>query len=1493
MIKKLLLFTSFLIVLGSFKLSFGQISPIQSGGCAPYEAKFNFSTSETLTNIMWDFGDPGTGSSLEVTHIFINPGVYIITFDADNGDTHIHETATVTVYGKPSTDFLSDITSGCLGDTIHFADISEATEGTNIESWAWTWGNGEGSTEQSPSYLFQEEGIFNISLKVTDNNGCDSSIIKMQYITLSTPPVSVISSDASLSACTPPLTLNFTGENSHADSPYSGGVASYFWEFHDGTTATTAYPPEMTFAENGSFSFSLTTGDINGCKNTVNSSVVIGSPVSEFSVINDGYQLGDTLCSLVRFAASPAGEYHYDFGNGETGDFSNDTILYNYPFTNEPHSTYEVRLVSSSTNGSCPDTSFQTVVIENIQAKMTPGDSASCLKRFTLDYSNISIPSVNIAESYWYQTNLPDTVETPNYSYEYQYIMRDDEFSHNNSLHFIANLKVVSLHGCVSSISSSLELSPPTITFTADKTQGCAPLEVDFHTVTTVCFDLYEPFYHTWDFGDGTTDVDNEEKHVFQTPGEYEVSVSTTHYGECQDTSFVVLIKVGERADLNFSVMPDEVCPGEPVYFTDLTSPADSVDDWHFQTDGNLMSACSGTQNPFWSFSSEAGLHDVVFTGGYNGCYTSVTQEDAVHIKGPVVHIDNMKIDCDDLSTVSFTGDSTETEAVVWDFGDGNFSSEINPIHTYASPGEYTVTLTGSNSLSGCSDFSESKVVIITELEANFMVESEVCARDSVSFSAALSKSVHREYHRGFLWYWGDGSRSLVSSESSALHVFDTAGVFETTLVVRDVNWCTDTATFTINVFDVYPEFEATPEYGCAPFNTDFTNISTFDHGTQLASSYWTFNTDDTSQEENPSYEFTDVLMASYQVSLTVTDSMGCTNTKVSQILNSIPNTNFTPETITKCAGDSTLFLPSDTTHNLYRWNMGDGTIVTSSGSGFYHTYDFEGNFPIQIYVEDSINCIAADTVYNKFLIQDFPSVGFSVLEDNILDSDTLCYPATLTFVDTTSISNSDFDYLSWNLGVIDNVLPLDTVIAYFPERGSFETSLEVGTTYGCVTTVKRNLVLVGPVANINISDTLICKGHSVEISISDSINVKSYTFDFGDGTSETPTVNPVSHYYNTHPSGGVLYPTLIVHSNTHDCSMAIRKPLKIHQVIADFVINDADIISDSAVCLNENIHILHNSTGGADNWAWSYGDNTTNISGQDEDDHFYKSSGVYEIALNILDTETQCVDTITKQVVIHPLPVVNAMVADTCSGDAIEIILESPNDSLQFDWTPKEYVFDENVQNPFVNPPESMYFYVAVTDTNNCKAFDTAYVYIQHRPDASDWDTTIIVGQSIVMNAFIDSTFTYSWESDHETDCKFCPQVNVQPLPNPTSHDVEVLDYFVTIKDTLDCFEEKYMYAVTVLPETSLDMPTVFTPTGDGINDIVYVRGWGIKELVEYKIYNRWGQVVFSTDDINVGWDGTWKGQKQNADTYVYHVTIKTYIETEIFKKGYINLVR
>ena len=87
--------------------------------------------------------------------------------------------------------------------------------------------------------------------------------------------------------------------------------------------------------------------------------------------------------------------------------------------------------------------------------------------------------------------------------------------------------------------------------------------------------------------------------------------------------------------------------------------------------------------------------------------------------------------------------------------------------------------------------------------------------------------------------------------------------------------------------------------------------------------------------------------------------------------------------------------------------------------------------------------------------------------------------------------------------------------------------------------------------------------------------------------------------------------------------------------------------------------------------------------------------------------------------------------------------------------------------------------------------------------------------------------------------------------------------------------------------------MPTAFTPNGDGTNDIFYAKGFGIKKLVSFKIFNRLGQLLFVSTDENVGWDGTYKGEMSKQDVYTYLVNFQAIDGKKHTKTGHVTLLK
>ena len=172
--------------------------------------------------------------------------------------------------------------------------------------------------------------------------------------------------------------------------------------------------------------------------------------------------------------------------------------------------------------------------------------------------------------------------------------------------------------------------------------------------------------------------------------------------------------------------------------------------------------------------------------------------------------------------------------------------------------------------------------------------------------------------------------------------------------------------------------------------------------------------------------------------------------------------------------------------------------------------------------------------------------------------------------------------------------------------------------------------------------------------------------------------------------------------------------------------------------------------------------------------------------------------------------------------------------------------------------------------------------------PDDTPFTDTIIIGDQVTLP--VDNNFganIFTWTPPTKLSCLDC----ANPIAGPLLADTV---YSLLIEDVKNCFQKTKTFTIIVKPITHIKLPTTFTPNGDGNNDIVFVRGWGIKKLISFEIYNRWGELMYKGTDINEGWNGYYKDELQNNDVYAYKVIAISWLnDTEMVKEGYIHLMR
>ena len=159
--------------------------------------------------------------------------------------------------------------------------------------------------------------------------------------------------------------------------------------------------------------------------------------------------------------------------------------------------------------------------------------------------------------------------------------------------------------------------------------------------------------------------------------------------------------------------------------------------------------------------------------------------------------------------------------------------------------------------------------------------------------------------------------------------------------------------------------------------------------------------------------------------------------------------------------------------------------------------------------------------------------------------------------------------------------------------------------------------------------------------------------------------------------------------------------------------------------------------------------------------------------------------------------------------------------------------------------------------------------------------DTTVLIGNTVQLTAT--GGFTYQWSPP--------TYLNNTDIPNPISIPLTNISYLVYVTDQYGCSATDTVNII-VDDATSIFIPNAFSPNNDGQNDVLYVRGNGIKDLL-FVIYDRWGEKIFETTDKTIGWDGTYKGKELPTSVFTYYVKAVYYSNEEVVKKGNVTLVK
>jgi gliding motility-associated-like protein len=231
------------------------------------------------------------------------------------------------------------------------------------------------------------------------------------------------------------------------------------------------------------------------------------------------------------------------------------------------------------------------------------------------------------------------------------------------------------------------------------------------------------------------------------------------------------------------------------------------------------------------------------------------------------------------------------------------------------------------------------------------------------------------------------------------------------------------------------------------------------------------------------------------------------------------------------------------------------------------------------------------------------------------------------------------------------------------------------------------------------------------------------------------------------------------------------------------------------------------------------------------------------------------------------------------CKGERTTLEATGGN---TFKWLPSSGLNSDNASRVVASPRETTIYTVDVSYNTYCGNTATVMVTVNDLPTVyAGRDTTYQINDVIMLSA--SGTGNFVWESGEGVDCRTCATTQVYPSRNTC--------YVVKVTNEEGC-EASDEVCLEIKNDFSVFMPNSFTPNGDGLNDDFRVFGENFEEIT-LDVFDRWGQMLFSTHDASSGWDGTFKGLACKPDMYVYKLSYKGLDRLMHHQNGHVMLVR
>ena len=543
-----------------------------------------------------------------------------------------------------------------------------------------------------------------------------------------------------------------------------------------------------------------------------------------------------------------------------------------------------------------------------------------------------------------------------------------------------------------------------------------------------------------------------------------------------------------------------------------------------------------------------------------------------------------------------------------------------------------------------------------------------------------------------------------------------------------------------------------------------------------------------------------------------------------------------------------------------YLWDFGNPSASNNSSTSptFDYTYPDTGRYMVRLFVTGPKDCAGEDST-EVFVYPGFKA-GFTVTGS--------CYLNPFQFKDATVSKYGVVNSWRWDFGV--DTTNGDTSILQnpkylYPAAATRNVGLVVTNTKGCIDTLYKDLLVSNkPLLQLPFKDTLICSIDTLAIPVG---NTGSFSWLPNKNIIGANTARPL-----VFPKDTTRY---VVTVNDNGC---VNTDTVTVNVLSFIKVNAG---KDSVLCATDIVRLNPVSNALSYQWTSSSGEKPANVKYP-----FVKPlvNTQYYVKANLGKCEDK--DTIMLKAVSYPVSIAGA---DTiiCFGTRIQLQGIAVGSSVT--WLPAGSLINAHTPRPIAGPSRTTTYILNVSDTLGCPktVSDTILITVVPRVVANAGnDTTVLPNQPLQLTASGGTIYRWSPEIGLNDPSIFNPVAVLNA-------DIDSVIYKVRITNSGGCYAEDEILVRVYNKAPDILVPSAFTPNGDGRNDILRPVTLGITTLRYFRVYSRWGQLLFSTNEPGKGWDGTYNGNGQPSGTYVFSTEGSDYLGKTVFRKGTSVLIR